>query len=49
MIASLESEGMSINRDVDGAAFQEPVRLVWDAFIAAHGDGLVNAILEASK
>ena len=49
MIATLESEGMSVNRDVDGAAFQEAVKPVWEAFIAENGDGLVNAILEASK
>ena len=49
MIATLESEGMSVNRDVDGAAFQEAVKPVWEAFIAENGDGLVNAILAASK
>jgi tripartite ATP-independent transporter DctP family solute receptor len=49
MLAALESDGMTINRDVDGAAFQEAVKPVWEAFIEANGDGLVNAILEASE
>jgi hypothetical protein len=40
---------MTVNRDVDGAAFQEAVKPVWEAFIEANGDGLVNAILEASN
>ncbi|MFQ1701140.1 DctP family TRAP transporter solute-binding subunit [Loktanella agnita] len=49
MIAALEADGMTVNRDVDGAAFQEAVKPVWEAFIEANGDELVNAILEASK
>ncbi|MBD8892555.1 DctP family TRAP transporter solute-binding subunit [Roseibium litorale] len=49
MIAALEDAGMQVNRDVDGAAFQAQVKPVWDAFIAENGDGLVNAILAASK
>ena len=49
MLAALENDGMTINRDVDGAAFQEAVKPVWEAFIEANGDGLVNAILEASE
>ena len=49
MIAALEADGMTVNRDVDGAAFQEAVKPVWEAFIEANGDGLVNAILEASN
>lgn len=48
-IAFLEGEGMVVNRDVDGAAFQEAAKPVWDGFIAANGDTLINAILEASK
>lgn len=48
-IAFLESEGMKVNRDVDGAAFQEAAKPVWDSFIADNGDTLINAILEASK
>lgn len=48
MIAALEAAGMSVNRDVDGAAFQGKVKPVWDAFIAENGDGLVRAIEAAS-
>jgi tripartite ATP-independent transporter DctP family solute receptor len=49
MIASLEKEGMEVNRDVDSAAFQTAVRPVWDGFIQANGDELVNKIVAASK
>jgi tripartite ATP-independent transporter DctP family solute receptor len=49
MIAELEAAGMEVNRDVDGAAFQEMVKPVWDNFIAENGDTLVNAILAASE
>lgn len=49
MIAELESNGMEVNRDVDGAAFQAMVKPDWDNFIAENGDALVNAILEASN
>jgi TRAP-type transport system periplasmic protein len=49
MIASLEKEGMQVNRDVDAAAFQEKVRPVWDGFIKANGDELVNQIVDAGK
>lgn len=49
MIAALESDGMTVNRDVDGAAFQEAIKPVWTAFIESNGDTLVNAIMEASK
>lgn len=48
-IKFLESEGMIVNRDVDGAAFQEAAKPVWEGFIAENGDTLINAILEASK
>ncbi|RPE64810.1 tripartite ATP-independent transporter DctP family solute receptor [Pacificibacter maritimus] len=48
MIAQLEAEGMKVNRDVDGAAFQEMVAPVWNNFIEENGDTLVNAIREAS-
>ena len=47
-IAFLESEGMEVNRDVDGAAFQEAAKPVWENFIAENGDELINAILKAS-
>lgn len=49
MIAELEAAGMEVNRDVDGAAFQQMVKPVWDNFIAENGDTLVNAILAASN
>jgi TRAP-type transport system periplasmic protein len=49
MIAALEAEGMTVNRDVDAAAFQAAVKPVWDGFVAENGDALVNAILAASK
>lgn len=49
MIAQLESEGMKVNRDVDSAAFQKAVRPVWEGFIKANGDTLVNQIVEAGK
>lgn len=49
MIASLEKEGMEVNRDVDAASFQAKVRPVWDGFIEANGDELVNKIVELSK
>ncbi|CUI72953.1 TRAP transporter substrate-binding protein [Cognatishimia activa] len=49
MIAELESAGMTVNQDVDGAAFQAAITPVWDSFISQNGDTLVNAILAASK
>jgi len=49
MIAELESYGMKVNRDVDGAAFQEAVTPVWAAFIAENGDEMINNIKNASK
>lgn len=49
MISALEAEGMSVNRDVDAAAFQAAVKPVWEGFIDENGDALVNAILDASK
>ena len=49
MIAELESQGMKVNRDVDGAAFQAAVKPVWAAFIKENGDVMVKKILEASK
>ncbi|WP_018688965.1 DctP family TRAP transporter solute-binding subunit [Ahrensia kielensis] len=48
MIADLEKNGMEVNRDVDGAAFQAAVTPVWDAFIAENGDTLIKAIKAAS-
>lgn len=49
MIAELEAGGMSVNRDVDGAAFQAAIKPVWSAFIKANGDDMVNKIAAASK
>lgn len=49
MIAALEADGMSVNRDVDAAAFQAEVKPVWDGFITENGDEVINAILAASK
>lgn len=49
MIAQLESEGMSVNRDVDAVAFQTAVKPVWEGFIDENGDSLVNAIVAAAK
>ena len=49
MLAELEANGMVINRDVDGAAFQKVVKPVWKAFIAKNGDEMINKIQAASK
>lgn len=49
MIAELESHGMKVNRDVDGAAFQKLVKPVWNSFIEENGDTLINEILAAQK
>ncbi|CAM3502840.1 2,3-diketo-L-gulonate-binding periplasmic protein YiaO precursor [Vibrio aerogenes CECT 7868] len=49
MIADLESHGMKVNRDVDGAAFQAVVKPVWNSFIKANGDTMINKILSAEK
>lgn len=49
MIAQLETEGMSVNRDVDAAAFQTAVKPVWKGFVDENGDSLVNAIVAAAK
>ncbi|MEH6651006.1 MAG: DctP family TRAP transporter solute-binding subunit [Motiliproteus sp.] len=48
-IKFLEGEGMKVNRDVDGAAFQKASKPVWESFIATNGDKLINEILAASK
>lgn len=49
MIAELQAAGMEVNTDVDAAAFQAVVKPVWDAFIAANGDTVVNAVLAAQN
>lgn len=49
MIAELEANGMTVNRDVDGAAFQAVVKPVWNAFIEKNGDDMINKIQAASK
>lgn len=48
-IKFLEEQGMVVNRDVDGAAFQEAAKPVWESFIKENGDALINSILAASK
>lgn len=48
MIGKLQSSGMKVNRDVDGAAFQAAIKPVWAAFISKNGDKLVNDIRAAS-
>lgn len=48
MIAKLQSNGMKVKRDVNGAAFQEAIKPVWTAFISKNGDNLVNEIRAAS-
>jgi tripartite ATP-independent transporter DctP family solute receptor len=49
MINQLKAAGMQVNADVDAAAFQAVVKPVWDGFIKANGDAVVNAILAAQK
>lgn len=44
MIATLEGEGMQVNRDVDAAAFQAAIRPVWDNYVAENGDALLKQI-----
>lgn len=44
MIADLEKEGMTVNRDVDRQAFQDAVKPVWKTFTDKYGDDLVNKI-----
>jgi tripartite ATP-independent transporter DctP family solute receptor len=48
MLAALEKNGMKINRDVDGAAFQAAIKPVWDTFVAKNGDKLINEIRASS-
>jgi TRAP-type transport system periplasmic protein len=49
MIAELTAAGMTVNSDVDAAAFQAAVKPVWDAYIAQNGDAVVNAIVATQK
>jgi tripartite ATP-independent transporter DctP family solute receptor len=49
MIAELEADGMKVNRDVDGAAFQAAIQPVWSAFIAKNGDAMIKKIEAAAK
>ena len=48
-IAFLESQGMEVNRDVDGDAFQKAAAPVWESFKEENGEEIINAILAASK
>lgn len=49
MIAELESHGMKVNKDVDGAAFQAVVKPIWNTFIETNGDDMINQILATQK
>lgn len=49
MIAELESHGMKVNKDVDGAAFQAVVKPIWNTFIETNGDEMINQILATQK
>jgi TRAP-type C4-dicarboxylate transport system substrate-binding protein len=49
MIEELKASGMEVNADVDAAAFQAAVKPVWDGYVAANGDAMVNAIVAAQK
>jgi TRAP-type C4-dicarboxylate transport system substrate-binding protein len=49
MVAALEKAGMTVNRDVNSAAFQAATKSAWTGFIAANGQGIIDAILAASK
>ncbi len=49
MIAQLEADGMKVNRDVDGAAFQAVMKPVWDSFIKENGDEMIKKIETAAK
>ncbi|CCN86026.1 DctP family TRAP transporter solute-binding subunit [Vibrio nigripulchritudo] len=49
MIAQLEAQGMQVNRDVDGAAFQRAIQPVWRAYIDKQGDAMINKIKMAAK
>lgn len=49
MIAQLEANGMQVNRDVDGAAFQQAIQPVWSAYIEKNGDVMINKIKLAAK
>ena len=49
MISQLEANGMQVNRDVDGKAFQEAIQPVWNAYIEKNGDVMINKIKVAAK
>lgn len=49
MIAQLEAQGMQVNRDVDGAAFQQAIQPVWNAYIETNGDTMINKIKVAAQ
>lgn len=48
IIAALEKNGMKVNRDVNGAAFQVASKPIWDTFISKNGEKLINDIRAAS-
>lgn len=49
MITQLQSDGMKVNRDVDGRAFQDAVKPVWDSFIKENGDEMIKKIAAVEK
>lgn len=49
MVASLEAAGMTVNSDVNSAAFQEATKSAWTGFISANGSEIIDAILAASQ
>lgn len=47
ILSDLEKRGMTINKDVDKAAFQKAVRSTWDTYINKYGDAMVLKIQAA--
>ena len=47
MISELESNGMKVNRDVDGAAFQVAAKPAWNSYIKTNGDAMIKEIQAA--
>jgi tripartite ATP-independent transporter DctP family solute receptor len=49
MVAGLEAAGMTVNTDVNSAAFQAATKAVWTGFTDANGSEIIDAILAASN
>lgn len=49
MVAGLEAAGMTVNTDVNSAAFQEATKSVWTGFTDVNGSEIIDAIIAASK